>query len=133
MPRKVPEIRLQGLHDALRLVELLSSNKRPFDSLDGLCDLVRWRGDFCLSRRLRHAKRWIAEQARRQGYKLRHDGGATLPPTPKLLTDGRWVPDDPLIKRIKQEAIAELRRKQRAEKRAARKPKLREEHPWLFP
>jgi len=38
MAKKIPENRLQALHDGLRLLELLSTQDKPFDHIAGVAD-----------------------------------------------------------------------------------------------
>ena len=65
MARKIPESTLQALHDALHLLELLSTAEKPFDDVQGVAQQVGWHGMLRMVGRMRQAMRWLESQAKK--------------------------------------------------------------------
>jgi hypothetical protein len=74
--RELMAARLQGMHDAIRLVELLSSERKPFDRLHDLTREVGWwrAPEKDMRKQLRLALAWVRRQARHLFVEVqRHD------------------------------------------------------------
>jgi len=73
MARKIPESTLQALHDALQLLELLSTAEKPFDDVQGVAQQVGWHGMLRMVGRMRQAMRWLESQAKNQRYRFKRN------------------------------------------------------------
>jgi hypothetical protein len=89
---KIPDARLQALHDGLRLLQLLTTESRPFDQLADVATRVRWYGLGRLAAQLRAALEWVEKRAREQRVALRRNDCEGVPEQPYRVWHGSFTP-----------------------------------------
>jgi hypothetical protein len=142
MPQKIPETRLQALHDGLRLLELMTTEKAGFDQVADVAARVGWFGMSRLAGQLRQALQWVKDQAAKQRYPIRrHDCPAALE-HPYRVWFGEFTAwsesNDPLLVKARKEGVRLARkqfREQARQEAAAADPMdlFCQEHPHLRP
>jgi hypothetical protein len=133
---KINEAKLQALHDALRLLALLTSEKQPFDRVADLATRVRWFGMGRLGAQLRAALAWVEKQAQTQRYALQRNDAPSVPEQPFQLWDVTVRPLTEVLGMTEKERRAlatKVRRKAKAAEAEKEVPALQEQWPWLFP
>jgi hypothetical protein len=121
MPKKIPETRLQALHDGLRLLELMTTEKAGFDQVEDVAARVGWFGMSRLAGQLRQALQWVKDQAAKQRYPIRrHDCPGALE-HPYRVWFGAFTAwsesNDPLLVKARKEGMRLARKQIREQKR----------------